>query len=165
MFFAIITFIASFINIWAKAAVGGPSKEEISEGIVTAFILSVTIVVVAIPEGLPLAVTIALAYSMNKMFEEQCEVRRMQACEIMGNATNLCSDKTGTLTENKMTVVEGWFGNKYHNQKAFKTAGGSLSKSVRSLVAEQACINRSAFIDHNVKENRDNVIGNKTEGI
>eukprot|EP00298_Acanthocystis_sp_HF-20_P015670 c21222_g1_i2.p1 GENE.c21222_g1_i2~~c21222_g1_i2.p1 ORF type:complete len:991 (+),score=396.11 c21222_g1_i2:28-3000(+) len=73
------------------------------------FILGVTIVVVAVPEGLPLAVTISLAYSMRRMMKDQNLVRKLAACETMGGATNICSDKTGTLTENRMTATEGVF--------------------------------------------------------
>jgi P-type E1-E2 ATPase len=68
-------------------------------------IIGITIVVVAVPEGLPLAVTLCLAFSVGKMREENNLVRHLDACEIMGGADNICSDKTGTLTENKMTVV------------------------------------------------------------
>ena len=71
------------------------------------FLFAVTIVVVAVPEGLPLAVTIALAYSMRKMMRDNNFVRVLAACETMGGATAICSDKTGTLTENRMTVTEG----------------------------------------------------------
>ncbi len=74
-----------------------------------AFIIGVTIVVVAVPEGLPLAVTISLAYSTKQMLADQNLIRHLSACETMGNATNICSDKTGTLTENRMTVVQGVF--------------------------------------------------------
>lgn len=74
-----------------------------------AFIIGVTIVVVAVPEGLPLAVTISLAFSTKKMLADQNLIRHLSACETMGNATNICSDKTGTLTENRMTVVKGIF--------------------------------------------------------
>merc|ERR1719157_311991 len=81
-----------------------------------AFIIGVTIVVVAVPEGLPLAVTISLAYSTKKMLADNNLVRHMQACETMGNATNICSDKTGTLTENRMTVVSGIFASVPHNK-------------------------------------------------
>jgi P-type E1-E2 ATPase len=73
------------------------------------FIDSVTIIVVAIPEGLPLAVTISLAYSVQRMQTDNNLVRHMAACETMGGATNICSDKTGTLTENLMTVAQGFF--------------------------------------------------------
>lgn len=69
------------------------------------FIVAVTIIVVAVPEGLPLAVTIALAYSVNKMKDENNLVRYLAACETMGGANNVCSDKTGTLTQNRMTVT------------------------------------------------------------
>merc|ERR1719155_230769 len=86
-----------------------------------ALIIAVTIVVVAIPEGLPMAVTISLAYSTSKMMEEQNLIRVLEACETMGNATNICTDKTGTLTENQMTVVEGWFANVQYDQEHFET--------------------------------------------
>ncbi|TKY72778.1 Calcium-transporting ATPase 8 [Spatholobus suberectus] len=72
--------------------------------------VAVTIVVVAVPEGLPLAVTLTLAYSMRKMMVDKALVRRLSACETMGSATTICSDKTGTLTMNKMTVVEAYAG-------------------------------------------------------
>lgn len=72
--------------------------------LVDAFIIAVSIIVVAVPEGLPLAVTIALAYSVGKMKDENNLVRYLQACETMGGADNICSDKTGTLTKNIMAV-------------------------------------------------------------
>ena len=77
-------------------------------------IIGITVLVVAVPEGLPLAVTIALAYSVKKMLRDNNLVRHLHACETMGNATAICSDKTGTLTTNRMTVVESYFaGNEY----------------------------------------------------
>ena len=72
--------------------------------------IGVTIVVVAVPEGLPLAVMISLAYSVRKMLKDQNFVKRLASCEIMGGANNICSDKTGTLTLNKMTVTNIWVG-------------------------------------------------------
>jgi magnesium-transporting ATPase (P-type) len=76
------------------------------------FILSITIIVVAVPEGLPLAVNVSLAYSMNKMYDDEIFVKKLAACETMGNATSICSDKTGTLTQNIMKVVDLRIGNK-----------------------------------------------------
>lgn len=67
-------------------------------------ILGITVIVVAIPEGLPLSVTLSLAFSVKKMLKDNNLVRKMEACETMGGANNICSDKTGTLTMNQMTV-------------------------------------------------------------
>ena len=69
------------------------------------FIIGVAIIAVAVPEGLPLAVMLCLAYSQKKMLEDNNYVKRLAACEIMGGATDICSDKTGTLTLNMMTVT------------------------------------------------------------
>jgi Ca2+ transporting ATPase len=74
------------------------------------FIIAITVVVVAMPEGLPLAVTISLAYSVMKMKKENNLVRKIEASETMGGADQICTDKTGTLTQNKMTVRGLWCG-------------------------------------------------------
>lgn len=71
------------------------------------FLIAITLIAVAIPEGLPLAVTISLAFSMSAMMKDNCMVRVLASCETMGAATAICSDKTGTLTTNMMTVVQG----------------------------------------------------------
>jgi Ca2+-transporting ATPase len=73
-------------------------------------IVGVAVIVVAVPEGLPLAVMISLAYSIQKMLQDNCDVKRLASCEIMGGANNICSDKTGTLTLNQMKVTELWAG-------------------------------------------------------
>uniref|UniRef100_A0AAQ4R840 Calcium-transporting ATPase n=1 Tax=Gasterosteus aculeatus aculeatus TaxID=481459 RepID=A0AAQ4R840_GASAC len=78
------------------------------------FIIGVTVLVVAVPEGLPLAVTISLAYSVKKMMKDNNLVRHLDACETMGNATAICSDKTGTLTMNRMTVVQAYVGDTHY---------------------------------------------------
>lgn len=128
--------------------------------------MAVTIIVVAIPEGLPLAVTIALAYSTKQMYKDNNFIRVLAACETMGNVTNICSDKTGTLTENRMTVVEGYFGNKQYDQEEFKTV--KLPEKVLKYVCEQSCLNRVAYLVYKDEKgdllHRPNIIGNKTEG-
>lgn len=158
---AIGTFIVMVISIWARH-----DGEDIVGGLIEAFILAVTIVVVAIPEGLPLAVTIALAYSTKKMYKDQCFIRVLAACETMGNATNICSDKTGTLTENLMTVVEGYFGDVKYDQDVFAQA--SINEAVKTNLAENFCLNRNAYFiykdSNGVELHRPNVIGSKTEG-
>uniref|UniRef100_H2USS7 Calcium-transporting ATPase n=1 Tax=Takifugu rubripes TaxID=31033 RepID=H2USS7_TAKRU len=80
------------------------------------FIIGVTVLVVAVPEGLPLAVTISLAYSVKKMMKDNNLVRHLDACETMGNATAICSDKTGTLTMNRMTVVQAYLAEKLYKK-------------------------------------------------
>ncbi|TQE02166.1 hypothetical protein C1H46_012167 [Malus baccata] len=84
--------------------------DDVMNGVVGIVAAAITIVVVAIPEGLPLAVTLTLAYSMKKMMNDNALVRKLSACETMGSATTICTDKTGTLTLNKMKVTEFWLG-------------------------------------------------------
>ena len=165
---ALGTFIAKVVNIWAHG--GHPSPDEIGAGFIEAFILAVTIVVVAIPEGLPLAVTISLAYSSKKMYKDNCFIRQLAACETMGNATNICSDKTGTLTENRMTVVEGWYADTLFNADDFKDVAALLPANVKEVVSDHVAVNRTAYLVKNekFKEGTDvspfTVVGNKTEG-
>jgi P-type Ca2+ transporter type 2C len=116
-----------------------------------------------------LAVTISLAFSTKKMYEDQCFIRILAACETMGNATNICSDKTGTLTENRMTVVEGWFADTVHSAKEFGSPSKPVpSEQIRAILAENCCINRQAYLVTKDEEgnelHRPSIIGNKTEG-
>ncbi|CAO2044746.1 unnamed protein product [Urochloa humidicola] len=89
---------------------GRTSVKSAIFGSIKILTVAVTVVVVAVPEGLPLAVTLTLAYSMRKMMADKALVRRLSACETMGSATTICSDKTGTLTLNQMTVVQSTVG-------------------------------------------------------
>ncbi|KAL0287891.1 UNVERIFIED_CONTAM: putative calcium-transporting ATPase 13, plasma membrane-type [Sesamum angustifolium] len=84
--------------------------DDVINAVVGIIAAAVTIVVVAIPEGLPLAVTLTLAYSMKRMMADQAMVRKLSACETMGSATTICTDKTGTLTMNQMKVTRFWLG-------------------------------------------------------
>ena len=87
-----------------------PNK-DVAKNILDIIILCISIVVVAIPEGLPLAVTLSLAFSIKKMMDHNNLVRKMHACETMGGANYICTDKTGTLTKNEMSVFEVLTGN------------------------------------------------------
>jgi len=83
-------------------------KHNLGSNIIKAFLVSITVVVVAIPEGLPLAVTLSLAFSVKKMLNEKNLVKKLHACETMGGANVICSDKTGTLTTNQMELTNFW---------------------------------------------------------
>lgn len=109
VFVSILTFIGLTIFLIVDT-VQDNSKTLIASGtlkeLIDYLIISITIIVVAVPEGLPLAVTISLAYSVMKMKEENNLVRKLEASETMGGANEICTDKTGTLTKNQMTVKE-----------------------------------------------------------
>jgi Ca2+-transporting ATPase len=106
--------------------------------IIDYFILAITIVVVAVPEGLPLAVNVSLAYSMKKMMADKIMVKVLAACETMGNATAICSDKTGTLTQNIMTVERLRIGNKAYDTLPQK---GDFSAPIMKLLNEGIACN------------------------
>ncbi|KAH7142046.1 hypothetical protein EDB81DRAFT_54451 [Dactylonectria macrodidyma] len=103
-------FFVLFIEFLVRLRSDNSSPEEKGQSFLQILITSITIIVVAVPEGLPLAVTLSLAFATKKMAKANNLVRHLQSCETMGNATVICSDKTGTLTENVMTVVAGSLG-------------------------------------------------------
>ena len=109
LYFAIVTFAVLVQGLFNRKLKEGShwtwSGDDAME-ILEFFAVAVTIVVVAVPEGLPLAVTLSLAFAMKKMMNDKALVRHLAACETMGSATSICSDKTGTLTTNHMTVVK-----------------------------------------------------------
>lgn len=107
---ALLLFVVLFIKFCAQLPSNDGSPSEKGQEFMKIFIVSVTVVVVAVPEGLPLAVTLALSFATVKMLRDNNLVRVLKACETMGNATTVCSDKTGTLTQNKMTVVAATLG-------------------------------------------------------
>ncbi|XP_038068879.1 plasma membrane calcium-transporting ATPase 2-like isoform X2 [Patiria miniata] len=129
------------------------------------FIIGVTVLVVAVPEGLPLAVTISLAYSVKKMLHDNNLVRHLDACETMGNATVICSDKTGTLTTNRMTVVQAYIGT-----KNFMTVPSydELQEDLLHLLVEGISVN-SSYASRLLPPEREGPgelarqVGNKTE--
>ena len=121
-------------------------------------IIGITVLVVAIPEGLPLAVTISLSYSISKMQEDHNLVRKMQACETMGGADQICSDKTGTLTQNTMTVAEMWVGGMLLINENNEFPRTVFQPEYLHILKETIFTNSSAFID-SLKGNQ----GSKTE--
>ena len=111
MYVAIFTFIAMVVRMIiliyldpVYTAAEGVTSTVVGT-VLDAFIIAVTVIVVAVPEGLPLAVTISLAFSVNAMMKENNLVRKLHASETMGGANEICTDKTGTLTQNRMTVM------------------------------------------------------------
>ncbi|XP_015424789.1 PREDICTED: plasma membrane calcium-transporting ATPase 4 isoform X2 [Myotis davidii] len=127
------------------------------------FIIGITVLVVAVPEGLPLAVTISLAYSVKKMMKDNNLVRHLDACETMGNATAICSDKTGTLTMNRMTVVQAYIGNTHYRQVPSPDV---LAPKVLDLLVNGISIN-SAYTSKILPPEKEGglprQVGNKTE--
>ena len=117
--------------------------------------LAVTLVVVSVPEGLPMSVTLSLALSMRRMLETNNLVRKMHACETMGAATVICTDKTGTLTQNQMRIYKTSFAGLGGSQKM---DGGNEA----GMIAEAIAVNSTAFLDNS--EGKPKVIGNPTEG-
>ena len=113
--------------------------------------IAITVVVVAVPEGLPMSVTLSLAYSMRSMMATNNLVRKMHACETMGATTVICTDKTGTLTQNQMTIYETYF-NRFTDEQLGE-----------KLIAESMAVNSTAYLDFTDKE-KPNVLGNPTEG-
>ncbi|KAG1781576.1 Ca-transporting ATPase [Suillus placidus] len=108
----IILFSTLMIRFIVQLATGSPARSADQNGMafVQILIISVTLVVVAVPEGLPLAVTLALAFATKRMTKENLLVRVLGSCETMGNSSVICTDKTGTLTCNVMSVVAGSIG-------------------------------------------------------
>ncbi len=116
--------------------------------------VAVTLIVVSVPEGLPMAVTLALAYSMQKMLKTNNLVRKMHACETMGATSVICTDKTGTLTQNQMTVYQ---------TKFFSLESQELGDDNYSLlIKEGVAVNTTASLD--LTDEKPKVIGNPTEG-
>ena len=110
--------------------------------------IAVTLIVVAVPEGLPMAVTLSLAYSMRRMLKTNNLVRKMHACETMGATTVICTDKTGTLTQNQMKVDD------------IKVYAKNIAESI---INEGLAVNSTASIDFS-NEKKPEVLGNPTEG-
>jgi Ca2+ transporting ATPase len=162
MYSAALTFAALVLHLLYDCFLGRRAlfSIEFLDGLIEYFIIAVSIIVIAVPEGLPLAVTISLAYSVGKMREENNLVRFLAACETMGGANNICSDKTGTLTKNQMTVTRLWAQNRLI--ESFDKTDRSFTDTFKDLLSAGIALNSDA----QPKVSKTGVfeqIGNKTE--
>ena len=119
---------------------------EIARIVLKYFMMAVTLIVVAVPEGLPMSVTLSLALNMRRMLKTNNLVRKMHACETMGAITVICTDKTGTLTQNLMQVYDA-----------------KLDESQKNLIAEGIATNSTAFLEGKEGEGKPSGVGNPTE--
>ena len=188
----LLLFVATFIRFLVQLNDISGGAQAKGQRFLQVFIVAVTIVVVAVPEGLPLAVTLALAFATTRMLKDNNLVRLLRACETMGNATTICSDKTGTLTQNKMSTVAGImgttcrFGGKTSPNTSASTSPdsptkgkaaasaadqqdgstaefiSSLSAEVKLLMKHSIAINSTAFEGEDENGNS-TFIGSKTE--
>ena len=141
----LIYFLGDYSMEWA----------HITAYVLQTLMIAVTLIVVAVPEGLPMAVTLSLAYSMRRMLKTNNLVRKMHACETMGATTVICTDKTGTLTQNQMSVEETQF---------YGLANQALGTDETSrLIKEGIALNSTASLDLS-NPDKPVVLGNPTEG-
>lgn len=145
----------TFILLTAKVFIAGEAlgAMDIVSAMLHNFMIAVTLIVVSVPEGLPMSVTLSLALSMNRMLKTNNLVRKMHACETMGAATVICTDKTGTLTQNRMQV---------HETNFFSLKGQQPGDDdISALVKEGIAVNSTANL--NVEAGEVKTIGNPTE--
>ncbi|KAG1142905.1 hypothetical protein G6F37_000082 [Rhizopus arrhizus] len=139
------------------------STSELLSTLVSIIIQAITVIVVAVPEGLPMAVTMALAFATTEMLKDKNLVRHLSACETMGNATAVCSDKTGTLTENKMTVVSASVAEKECvRSQEIQRWRYAVNPTALDLFVESISVNSTAF-EGKDPEGQVKLIGSTTE--
>lgn len=146
-----LTFVALLVKFFITTP-DLPIMDIISH-VLNIFMIAVTLIVVSVPEGLPMSVTLSLALSMNRMLKTNNLVRKMHACETMGATTVICTDKTGTLTQNQMQV----FQTNFYNLKDQKLGDDELS----NLIKEGISVNSTAYLDFS--EEKIKTLGNPTE--
>lgn len=148
-----VTFIALTAKFLLTQPVAGMPVMEIFSHLLNYFMVAVTLIVVSVPEGLPMSVTLSLALSMNRMLKTHNLVRKMHACETMGATTVICTDKTGTLTQNQMQVYQTRF---------YELGDRPLGDDEESnLIKEGIAVNSTAYLDFS--EGKAKTLGNPTE--
>ncbi|XWS56814.1 hypothetical protein CRYUN_Cryun09bG0118100 [Craigia yunnanensis] len=166
--FAVLTFLVLSIRfLVTKALHSEITNWSVSDALnlLNFFAIAVTIIVVAVPEGLPLAVTLSLAFAMKKLMSDKALVRHLSACETMGSATSICTDKTGTLTTNHMVINKIWIcgrtikieGNKSEDVLRSSIAGGAFNILLQSIFQ-----NTGAEVVKG-KDGKNKVLGSPTE--
>ncbi|XP_061339003.1 calcium-transporting ATPase 4, plasma membrane-type-like isoform X7 [Gastrolobium bilobum] len=166
--FAVLTFLVLTIRFMVEKALNGEfgswsSKDAMK--LLDYFAIAVTIIVVAVPEGLPLAVTLSLAFAMKKLMNDRALVRHLSACETMGSASCICTDKTGTLTTNRMVVNKIWICDKATQMKGNETADElktKISEGVVSILLQAIFQNTSAEVVKD-KDGNNTTLGTPTE--
>ena len=178
---ALLYFVVTFIEFLVSITRGSEQHDlpaDKGQHFLNIFVVSVSVIVVAVPEGLPLAVTLALAFATTRMLKDNNLVRLLRSCETMGNATTVCSDKTGTLTQNKMSVVAGTLGTSsrfgdYEGVKTETTKGGlvkdvsaqefvaTLDSRAKALLLQSIVMNTTAF--EGEEDGKPAFVGSKTE--
>lgn len=169
---ALLMFVVLFIRFLAQLPGSPLTAAQKGQEFLTILITAITIVVVAVPEGLPLAVTLALAFATIRMVKDNNLVRVLKACETMGGATAICSDKTGTLTQNRMTIVAGSFTSEFQvdpdsnsdtKVQSAEQFAQNLSPECKELAIQSIAVNSSAFEEAVSENNSDIFVGSKTE--
>ncbi|XVF75759.1 hypothetical protein PTKIN_Ptkin13bG0213000 [Pterospermum kingtungense] len=166
--FAVLTFVVLTVRFIVEKALKNEFTHWSSTDALTLldyFAIAVTIIVVAVPEGLPLAVTLSLAFAMKQLMNERALVRHLSACETMGSASCICTDKTGTLTTNHMVVNKIWLCEK------IKGIGGNENKNLDELEVSERVFNillRAIFLNSSAEmvkdeQEKNSILGTPTE--
>ncbi|KAK9242890.1 calcium-transporting ATPase 2 [Lipomyces tetrasporus] len=165
---AILLFVVLLVRFLVNLPRSHLSSAEKASQFMDILIVAITVIVVAVPEGLPLAVTLALAFATTRLVKLNNLVRILKSCETMGNATTICSDKTGTLTQNKMTVVTGTFAslsfddkNNQGSERRSITFASDLSTELKRTIIQSVAINSTAFEGQDDADH--GFVGSKTE--
>lgn len=157
LFFFVVSGIAFFAyGLDQKEMENWQAYVAIFEVVLKYFMMAVTLIVVAVPEGLPMSVTLSLALNMRRMLSTNNLVRKMHACETMGAVTVICTDKTGTLTQNLMQVHEP-------NFYGLKNGGELVEDEISKLVQEGISVNSTAFLEETPEGEKPKGVGNPTE--
>ncbi|XP_071726693.1 calcium-transporting ATPase 4, plasma membrane-type-like [Rutidosis leptorrhynchoides] len=165
--FAVLTFLVLTVRFLVEKAMRGDFSSWSSSDALSMldyFATAVTIIVVAVPEGLPLAVTLSLAFAMKKLMNDKALVRHLSACETMGSATCICTDKTGTLTTNHMVVDKIWVSGEIKDVRDSegRVISSKLSESVLTILLQGIfeCTGSEVVKD---KDGKTSILGTPTE--